>query len=85
MSTANILARMLDQLLLNYSKEYNLGGDLIGYFMLDIASSNDTAVEFILKEPVPVDEFKTTSPSPVTLLRPYNQPLLPGVPHGPEL
>ena len=33
--------------------EYNIGGDLIGYFMLDNASSNDTAVEFILKELCP--------------------------------
>src|SRR5258708_40151164 len=33
--------------------EYNIGGDLIGYFMLDNASSNDTAVVFILKELCP--------------------------------
>lgn len=30
-------------------KEYNINGDSIGYFMLDNASSNDTAVETILK------------------------------------
>lgn len=65
-------------------KEYNIGGDLIGYYMLDNASSNDTAVEFILKESCPW-RFKTTSPSPATLLRPYNQYLLPSVSHGPEL
>lgn len=34
-------------------KEYDIDGDLIGYFMLDNASSNDTAVEFILKELCP--------------------------------
>ena len=34
-------------------KEYNIGDDLIGYFMLDNASSNDTAVELILKELCP--------------------------------
>ena len=34
-------------------KEYNIDGDLIGYFMLDNASSNDTAVELILKELCP--------------------------------
>jgi hypothetical protein len=34
-------------------KEYNLGGDLIGYFMLDNASLNDTAVKSILKELCP--------------------------------
>ncbi|KAM4055626.1 restless-like transposase [Hirsutella rhossiliensis] len=33
--------------------EYDIGGDQIGYFMLDNASSNDTAVEFILKELCP--------------------------------
>lgn len=34
-------------------KEYNIGGELVGYFMLDNASSNDAAVEFILKELCP--------------------------------
>jgi hypothetical protein len=30
-------------------KEYDISGDQIGYFMLDNTSSNDTAVNFILK------------------------------------
>jgi len=34
-------------------KEYDISGDRIGYFMLDNVSSNDTAVEFILKELCP--------------------------------
>ena len=33
--------------------EYNIGGDLIGYSMLDNAPSNDTAVEHILRELCP--------------------------------
>jgi hypothetical protein len=34
-------------------EEYGVGGDQIGYFMLDNVSSNDAAVEFILKELCP--------------------------------
>ncbi|KAJ0129553.1 54S ribosomal protein L4, partial [Fusarium oxysporum f. sp. albedinis] len=39
--------------ILELLREYDVGGDQIGYFMLDNASSNDTAVEFILKELCP--------------------------------
>lgn len=31
-------------------REYNISGDQIGYFMLDNALLNDTAVKFILKD-----------------------------------
>ncbi|KAI1516688.1 Dimer-Tnp-hAT multi-domain protein [Pyrenophora tritici-repentis] len=34
-------------------EEYDISGDQIGYFMLDNASANDTAVEFILKDLCP--------------------------------
>lgn len=34
-------------------KEYDSGGDQVGYFMQDNASSNDTAVESIVKELCP--------------------------------
>jgi len=40
-------------IVLELLKEYNIGGDSIGYFMLDNASSNDTAVDLILKELCP--------------------------------
>jgi hypothetical protein len=40
----------LGSVVLELLKEYDIGGDEIGYFMLDNASSNDTAVGFILKE-----------------------------------
>ena len=43
----------LGSVVLELLKEYNIVGDQIGYFMLDNASSNDTAVEFILKELCP--------------------------------
>ncbi|KAM4063264.1 ribonuclease H-like protein [Hirsutella rhossiliensis] len=43
----------LGSTVLELLKEYDIGGDQIGYFMLDNASSNDTAVEFILKELCP--------------------------------
>lgn len=43
----------LGSVVLGLLKEYEIGGDQIGYFMLDNASSNDTAVEFILKELCP--------------------------------
>ncbi|KJZ68286.1 hypothetical protein HIM_12323 [Hirsutella minnesotensis 3608] len=43
----------LGSAVLGLLKEYDIGGDQIGYFMLDNASSNDTAVEFILKELCP--------------------------------
>lgn len=43
----------LGSVVLELLKEYNIIGDQIGYFMLDNASSNDTAVEFILKELCP--------------------------------
>lgn len=38
--------------------EYDIGGGQIGYFMLDNASSNDTAVNFILKKLCPWMEVK---------------------------
>ncbi len=37
-------------IILELLKEYDISGDRIGYFILNNASSNDTAVEFILKE-----------------------------------
>jgi hAT family protein len=40
----------LGSAVLELLKEYDISGDQTGYFMLDNASSNDTAVEFILKE-----------------------------------
>ncbi|KAI8396510.1 hypothetical protein FOFC_21058 [Fusarium oxysporum] len=43
----------LRSVVLELLKEYDIGGDEIGYFMLDNASSNDTAVGFILKELCP--------------------------------
>jgi hypothetical protein len=43
----------LGSVVLELLKEYDISGDQIGYFMLDNASSNDTAVEFILKELCP--------------------------------
>ncbi|KAI8416802.1 hypothetical protein FOFC_03314 [Fusarium oxysporum] len=43
----------LGSVVLELLKEYDIGGDEIGYFMLDNASSNDTAVGFILKELCP--------------------------------
>ncbi|KAG7410173.1 putative AC transposase [Fusarium oxysporum f. sp. raphani] len=43
----------LGSAVLELLKEYDIGGDEIGYFMLDNASSNDTAVGFILKELCP--------------------------------
>lgn len=43
----------LGSVILEVLEEYGIGGDEIGYFMLDNASSNDTAVEFILKELCP--------------------------------
>ncbi|SCO92651.1 uncharacterized protein FRV6_16779 [Fusarium oxysporum] len=43
----------IGSVILEWLREYDVGGDQIGYFMLDNASSNDTAVEFILKELCP--------------------------------
>jgi hypothetical protein len=43
----------LGSVVLELLKEYDISGNQIGYFMLDNASSNDTAVEFILKELCP--------------------------------
>ena len=43
----------LGSLIVELLKEYEIGGDQIGYFMLDNASSNDAAVDFILKEICP--------------------------------
>ena len=43
----------LGSVVLELLKEYDISGDQIGYFMLDNASSNDIAVEFILKELCP--------------------------------
>ena len=43
----------LGSVILNLLKEYDISRDQIGYFMLDNTSSNDTAVEFILKELCP--------------------------------
>ncbi|KAG7425633.1 putative AC transposase [Fusarium oxysporum f. sp. raphani] len=43
----------LGSVVLELLKEYDIGGDEIGYFMLDNTSSNDTAVGFILKELCP--------------------------------
>jgi hypothetical protein len=43
----------IGSVILELLREYDVGGDQIGYFMLDNASSNDTAVEFILKELCP--------------------------------
>lgn len=43
----------LGSVILELLKEYDISGDQIGYFMLDNASSNDTAVQFILKELCP--------------------------------
>ncbi|PWI65082.1 hypothetical protein PCL_07381 [Purpureocillium lilacinum] len=40
----------LGLVVLELLKEYDIGGDQIGYFILDNASSNDHAVELILKE-----------------------------------
>ncbi|KAL9572045.1 hypothetical protein ACKAV7_003762 [Fusarium commune] len=43
----------LRSVVLKLLKEYDISGDEIGYFMLDNASSNDTAIRFILKELCP--------------------------------
>jgi hypothetical protein len=43
----------IGSVVLELLREYDIGGDQIGYFMLDNASSNDTAVEFILKDLCP--------------------------------
>lgn len=43
----------LGLLVLELLQDYGICGDRIGYFMLDNASSNDTAVDFILKELCP--------------------------------
>ncbi|KAG7404301.1 hypothetical protein Forpe1208_v015760 [Fusarium oxysporum f. sp. rapae] len=43
----------IGSVILELLREYDVGGDQIGYFMLDNASSNDTAVEVILKELCP--------------------------------
>ncbi|KAL9563891.1 hypothetical protein ACKAV7_011926 [Fusarium commune] len=43
----------LGSVVLELLKEYDIGGDEIGYFMLDNASPNHTAVGFILKELCP--------------------------------
>jgi hypothetical protein len=40
----------LGLLVLEVFQDYGICGDRIGYFMLDSASSNDTAVDLILKE-----------------------------------
>ncbi|KAG9385555.1 polyprotein [Pyrenophora tritici-repentis] len=39
----------LGSVVLELLEEYDISGDQIGYFMLDNASANDTAVEFILR------------------------------------
>ncbi|KAG9382322.1 hypothetical protein A1F94_006243 [Pyrenophora tritici-repentis] len=46
----------LGSVVLELLEEYDISGDQIGYFMLDNASANDTAVEFILKRSLPMDE-----------------------------
>ncbi|KAF6515467.1 hypothetical protein HZS61_005373 [Fusarium oxysporum f. sp. conglutinans] len=61
----------IGSVILELLREYDVGGDQIGYFMLDNASSNDTAVEFILKELLPMDDAQATPPSPASLLGPY--------------
>lgn len=43
----------LGSVVLELLNEYGIGGDQVGYFMLDNASSNDNAVEFILKKLCP--------------------------------
>ena len=43
----------LGSIILDLLKEYDISGDQIGYFILDNASSNDTTIEFILKELCP--------------------------------
>ncbi|KAF7573256.1 Dimer-Tnp-hAT domain containing protein [Pyrenophora tritici-repentis] len=43
----------LGSVVLELLEEYDISGDQIGYFMLDNASANDTAVEFILKDLCP--------------------------------
>ncbi|KAG4275822.1 hypothetical protein FPRO04_14338 [Fusarium proliferatum] len=43
----------IGSVILELLREYNVSRDQIGYFMLDNASSNDTAVKFILKELCP--------------------------------
>jgi hypothetical protein len=43
----------IGSVILELLREYDVGGDQIGYFMLDNASSNDTAVKFMLKELCP--------------------------------
>jgi hypothetical protein len=43
----------LGLLVLELLQDYGICGDRIGYFMLDNASSNDTAIDFILKELCP--------------------------------
>jgi hypothetical protein len=40
----------LGSIVIELLKEYNIDRDSIRYFILDNTSSNDTAVEFILKE-----------------------------------
>ncbi|KAA8623773.1 Dimer-Tnp-hAT domain-containing protein [Pyrenophora tritici-repentis] len=45
-----ILGVVAISVVLELLEEYDISGDQIGYFMLDNASANDTAVEFILKD-----------------------------------
>lgn len=43
----------IGSIILELLKEYDVGGELVGYSMLDNASSNDAAVEVILKDLCP--------------------------------
>ncbi|KAG9375780.1 Dimer-Tnp-hAT domain containing protein [Pyrenophora tritici-repentis] len=46
----DVLYELSQSVVLELLEEYDISGDQIGYFMLDNASANDTAVEFILKD-----------------------------------
>ncbi|KAF7444167.1 Dimer-Tnp-hAT domain containing protein [Pyrenophora tritici-repentis] len=52
----------LGSVVLELLEEYDISGDQIGYFMLDNASANDTAVEFILKDLCPWMKSKQRVP-----------------------
>ena len=66
-------------------REYNIGGDLVGYFMLDNASSNDAAVEFILKELCPWMNSKQRRQRRLRCLGHIINLCCQAFPHGPEL
>lgn len=67
------------QTVLELLKEYEINGAQIGYFMLDNAQNNDTAVELHTHRALSMDDSKAAAPAAPSLPWSYNQSLLPGV------